>query len=210
MPAVQSKPVSAGGVAPWLGSHPAAKSTLLSLLLLLIFARKRLAATLKQKGGAARVNRGHVLNEGEMDHALEQVYVPSKTPGDESYDLLVPHRGRISQVKVRPTKQSTFNAHYRDFKRLPPVAAATAVSKKKAENKEVTEEDKKLAKREQAKAVRAEGGAAAASAKKVGVNKEFMRQLKAIFRILVPRSNAKEVFIFCLHTSFLILRTYLR
>lgn len=31
----------------------------------------------------------------------------------------------------------------------------------------------------------------------------------AIFRILIPRAHSKEVFIFALHTSFLVLRTYL-
>ncbi|PWN22936.1 putative peroxisomal half ABC transporter [Microstroma glucosiphilum] len=144
-----------------------------------------------------------------MDHALEQVYLPSSDPArDDSYDLLVPHRGRISKVKVRPTKSSTFNTHFADFKKLPPVAGATKASKKKAE-KEMSEADQQEARRQENQAVRAEGGAAAASAKKVGVNAEFLRQLKALFRIMIPRNNAKEVFIFALHTSFLILRTYL-
>lgn len=110
-----------------------------------------------------------------MDHALEQVYLPGQ---DGSYQLLVPHRGRIAKVAVYPTKQSTFDAHYDDFKKLPPVSATTAVSKKKADKQQVTDEDRQLAKRQESQAVRAQGGAAAASAKKVGVNKEFFRQLK--------------------------------
>lgn len=124
-----------------------------------------------------------------MDEALERTYIPSSNSSDPSYTLLVPHRGRISRVKVNPTKESTFDAHFKAFEKLPPVAA------KKTDEKA---------------AVRQEGGAAAASAKRVGVNKEFFRQLRALFKIMIPRSNAKEVFVFVLHTSFLILRTYLR
>lgn len=44
---------------------------------------------------------------------------------------------------------------------------------------------------------------------KVGVNKEFFRQLGAILRIIIPRSHSKEVFLVAAHTFFLLLRTYL-
>ena len=44
---------------------------------------------------------------------------------------------------------------------------------------------------------------------KVGVNKEFFRQLKAILNIIIPRNRSKEVFLIVAHTSFLLLRTYL-
>ncbi|KAI8391468.1 ABC transporter transmembrane region 2-domain-containing protein [Radiomyces spectabilis] len=43
----------------------------------------------------------------------------------------------------------------------------------------------------------------------VGVNREFLRQLRAIATILFPRLRTKEIFILFLHTVFLILRTYL-
>ena len=46
-------------------------------------------------------------------------------------------------------------------------------------------------------------------AKRVGVNAAFFKQLRAIFRILIPRSSSKEVVLFAMHTSFLLLRTYL-
>ena len=193
MPAVQSKPIEAGLV-PWLTSHPASRPALISFLLLLIFARKKLFARLSKS--AVKGARGGSLTEAQMDHYLEQVYVPSRNPRqDPSYELLVPHRGRISKVKVHPTKQSTFDAHFNDFKRLPPVASSTIVSQKAKDKKEVTDEDRETAKKQERQAIKAEGGAAAASAKKVGVNKEFFRQLKALFRIMIPRSNAKEVFI---------------
>lgn len=161
-----------------------------------------------QRGLKAAARRP-ALNDAEMDHALEEVYQPSGQQ-DGSYDLLVPHRGRISKVRVKPTKSSTFATHYNDFKQLPPLAVSTTVSQKSKDRQQITDQDRQSAKRQEQEAVRAQGGAAAASAKRVGVNKEFFRQLRALFKIMIPRSNAKEVFIFTLHTSFLILRTYLR
>ncbi|KAG0283008.1 hypothetical protein BGZ96_012622, partial [Linnemannia gamsii] len=58
----------------------------------------------------------------------------------------------------------------------------------------------------------ATAGSSATSAKssvKVGVNKEFFRQIEAIFKILIPRLHCKETMILILHTTFLVLRTYL-
>ncbi|KAK3838500.1 MAG: ABC transporter transmembrane region 2-domain-containing protein [Linnemannia elongata] len=58
----------------------------------------------------------------------------------------------------------------------------------------------------------ASAGSSASSAKssvKVGVNKEFFRQIEAIFKILIPRLHCKETMILILHTTFLVLRTYL-
>jgi len=50
---------------------------------------------------------------------------------------------------------------------------------------------------------------AATTVNKVGVNKEFFRQLRAILRIIVPRKRSKEVILILAHSSFLLLRTYL-
>ncbi|KAF9166382.1 hypothetical protein DFQ26_008066 [Actinomortierella ambigua] len=58
----------------------------------------------------------------------------------------------------------------------------------------------------------AAAGSSASSAKsniKVGVNKEFFRQIEAIFQILIPKKRSKETLILILHTTFLVLRTYL-
>jgi len=58
----------------------------------------------------------------------------------------------------------------------------------------------------------AAAGSSASSAKssvKVGVNKEFFRQIEAMFKILIPRLRCKETMILMLHTTFLVLRTYL-
>jgi ATP-binding cassette subfamily D (ALD) long-chain fatty acid import protein len=45
--------------------------------------------------------------------------------------------------------------------------------------------------------------------KKVGVNKEFRRQLTSIATILFPNWHTKEALLLVLHSVFLILRTYL-
>jgi hypothetical protein len=89
-----------------------------------------------------------------------------------SRELLVPNRGRVSKVIIRPTKPSTFAAHRPHFKQ-PPSETPTA------------------------------------EPARVGVNKKFLHELSAIFRILIPRWHSKEVWLIGLHTSFLILRTYL-
>jgi hypothetical protein len=44
---------------------------------------------------------------------------------------------------------------------------------------------------------------------KVGVNKEFIRQLKAIAKIIMPSFKTKEFLLIVLHSIFLVLRTWL-
>ncbi|EPQ31499.1 uncharacterized protein PFL1_00834 [Pseudozyma flocculosa PF-1] len=178
------------------------RSVALAALVLLFALRKRLAA-LVDSNALSRRGRASQSSDRDLDAALRQVYVPKP---DGSRELLVPHRGRVSRVPVRPTRQSTFEADFREFKQLPPTSDASLPAKSSSKS---SSHDQQRAQIEDAKAMRAEGGAAAATAKKVGVNKEFFRQLRAIFRILIPRKNSKEVFIFALHTSFLVLRTYL-
>ncbi|SPO29499.1 probable peroxisomal half ABC transporter [Ustilago trichophora] len=175
----------------------------LVLLLALFSLRKRLNQFLHQRnlGKLTRARSGSV--DLDTADALKQVYIPKP---DGSRDLLVPNRGRVSKVPIKPTNPRTFDSDYQVFRKLPPTSDTGAAN---ANKKQLSEEDAKRSQIEDAKAMRAEGGAAAATAKKVGVNKEFFRQLKAIFRILIPRRNSKEVFVFILHTSFLVLRTYL-
>ncbi|RUO96617.1 ABC transporter transmembrane region 2-domain-containing protein [Jimgerdemannia flammicorona] len=45
--------------------------------------------------------------------------------------------------------------------------------------------------------------------RKVGVNGEFLRQIRAILLIIIPNIRSKEVFILLLHSVFLVLRTWL-
>ena len=193
-----------GWLAHVFSPHNRAKQGLGLVALLLLFSiRKRLVHSL-EKRNLAKFARSHTDSDDlDVDSALKQVYLPKP---DGSRDLLVPNRGRVSKVPIKPTTSRTFDADYAVFRKLPPTSDAGAAN---AKNKNLTQHDLNKAQIEDAKAMRAQGGAAAATAKKVGVNKEFFRQLKAIFRILIPRRNSKEVFIFLLHTSFLVLRTYL-
>lgn len=96
-------------------------------------------------------------------------------------ELLVPNRGRVSKVLIHPTKQTTFDAHRALFQPTAPLpnSASTLIT------------------------------STSSATAKVGVNKEFFRQLLAIFKILIPRMTSKEVFLISAHTSFLLLRTYL-
>ncbi|CBQ68560.1 probable peroxisomal half ABC transporter [Sporisorium reilianum SRZ2] len=203
--AVQSKlGHDSGWLAHLLSPHSRAKQGFGLVALLLLFSlRKRLVHSLDQRS-LAKLARSHSDSDGlDVDSALKQVYYPKP---DGSRDLLVPNRGRVSKVPIKPTTTSKFDADYAAFRKLPPTSDVGAAN---AKSKNLSDHDVKRSQIEDAKAMRAEGGAAAATAKKVGVNKEFFRQLKAIFRILIPRRNSKEVFIFLLHTSFLVLRTYL-
>ncbi|EST04538.1 Peroxisomal fatty acyl CoA transporter, transmembrane domain protein [Kalmanozyma brasiliensis GHG001] len=191
-----------GWLAQLLNPQQRAKQGLGLVAVLILFSlRKQLNHFLHQQNIRKLATSGRT--DLDVNDALKQVYVPKP---DGSRDLLVPNRGRVSKVPIKPTKSRTFDADYAVFRQLPPTSDAGVANAKK---KQLTEKETQRSQIEDAKAMRAEGGAAAATAKKVGVNKEFFRQLKAIFRILIPRRNSKEVFIFLLHTSFLVLRTYL-
>ena len=203
--AVQSKlRQDPGWLAQLMSPKQRGKQGAALLLLIALFSlRKRLNRWLHQRnlGTLARARSGSF--NLDIADALKQVYLPKP---DGSRDLLVPNRGHVSKVRIEPTQPQTFDADYKEFRKLPPTSDAAAAI---ANSKQLSEKDVKRSQIEDAKAMRAEGGAAAATAKKVGVNKEFFRQLKAIFRILIPHRNSKEVFVFLLHTSFLVLRTYL-
>ncbi|KAM0752189.1 hypothetical protein T439DRAFT_355062 [Meredithblackwellia eburnea MCA 4105] len=97
-----------------------------------------------------------------------------------SRELLVPNRGRVSKVIIHPTKTSTFKSHAPHFSTKSPGGGAATTA-----------------------------GPPPATGAKVGVNKEFFRQLSAIFKIIIPRATSKEVFLVAAHTGFLLLRTYL-
>lgn len=117
-----------------------------------------------------------------LNQALEKLYIPRDDLGQGSRDLLIPFRNRVSKVTVKPTKKSTYDAHYPYFRIQPPVTNnnTTKDVKNRIKDGQASQEDLKATKREEAKVLREEGGAAAASAKKVGVNKEFFRQLRSV------------------------------
>lgn len=231
--AVQSKPIGAigPGLLDWVRARSSSRYGIVVILALLYFIRERMISSSSSRHGKSKgrpklgktqsalvasqssskirmleevVRKKQPISEEEMDAALEELYVENQ---DGTYDLLVPHRHRISRVNIKTTSKRTFDSHYQDFKKQPPI-----IDKKKstanasAESKSAASAELRVA---EAKALREEGGAAAASAKKVGVNKEFFRQLRAIFKILIPSSKSKELLIFFIHTGYLLLRTYL-
>ncbi|GAA5926084.1 uncharacterized protein JCM15063_005202 [Sporobolomyces koalae] len=146
--------------------------------LLLVRLAKRQIATAKLEATAKR--NQEELTTPQIELAQRDLFKPLS---NGSRELLVPNRGRVSKVVIRPTKPSTFAAHRPFFQ--PPRSKVNQAS--------------------------ANGGRpnAAATAEKVRVNKEFFRQLAAIFRIIIPRWSSKEVWLLGAHSTFLLLRTYL-
>ena len=256
---LQSKPASTAQAAASAAAAAATSSTspllarlrrnrngAVAAVILLVLLRKQLAQILPGSSASSREKRARArtlsqqllrigkdqASEEEIEAALEKLYEPNS---DGTRTLLVPHRGRISKVPIKPTKQATFDAHYEEFSKLPILSGMSKKGKQAAANAAssapLSQKDKDQRALDEAKAIREQGGAAAASAKKVGVNKEFFRQLRcvsfacdrrvalahtphhpfyrAIFRILIPRWHCKESYIFMIHTCFLILRTYL-
>jgi ATP-binding cassette subfamily D (ALD) long-chain fatty acid import protein len=231
--AVQSRPLSV--LSEWIGSRTqSSRYKFLIVFALLIFLRRRLTALVRgqsRKGvaarhGSKRPTPGRKISyaqkaqqeslltelrsrtpatEEELNAAMEELYV---IRADGSYDLLVPYRSRISRVHIHETSSKTIDRNYPLFARQAPILDKKSKQRKleagKSEKEALAEQ-----KVEEARTMREEGGAAAATAKKVGVNREFFRQLRAIFKIIIPNSSSKEVFLFVLHTAFLVLRTYL-
>ncbi|KAJ9100575.1 hypothetical protein QFC21_003619 [Naganishia friedmannii] len=105
---------------------------------------------------------------------------------DGSRTLLVPHRGRISRVRIEPVPQELYESHRKYF--LKPASTTTATSTQSTSATTLQ---------------------AGIRPKRLGANKDFVRQLRAILRIVLPRWLGKEGFLLALHTFFLIFRTVL-
>lgn len=165
--------------APTLASLPATKglrrrlesgsgaAALAATLLALLYLRRKVVQAARE--AADRRKNAPVLSTPQIELAQRDLFRPLP---DGARELLVPNRGRVSKVTIRPTKPSTFAAHRPLFRRRETKGGATATQR-------------------------------------VGVNKEFFRQLAAIWRIIVPRATEKEVGLIAAHTTFLLLRTYL-
>ncbi|GAA5900102.1 hypothetical protein JCM5296_002057 [Sporobolomyces johnsonii] len=155
-----------------LSQQKSSATAVVAALLALVYVRRRLLRAAKE----AKENRDRQeLTTPQIELAQRDLFNPLP---NGSRELLVPNRGRVSKVVIRPTKSSTFAAHRPLFRRPPPAMSSPVPT-------------------------------AAATAAKVGVNKEFFRQLGAILNIIIPRAASKEVWLIGAHTSFLLLRTYL-
>ncbi|GAA96144.1 uncharacterized protein L969DRAFT_14342 [Mixia osmundae IAM 14324] len=151
----------------------------------------------------------------QIEAAQRDLYL---TRNDGTRELLVPDSsgGRVHKVIIRPTSINTFKTHAPYF-----AAAALPAQGSKPKSPSATRSGDRASEKASGamtpggtKMARSPSGKTAATAtvqpvRKVGVNKQFWMQLRAIFRILIPRSTSKEVFLFSLHTFFLLLRTYL-
>ncbi|GAA5902383.1 hypothetical protein JCM8208_007274 [Rhodotorula glutinis] len=155
-------------------------AAIVGTLFALLYLRRKLAQAAQD---AQDKRNQQMLTTPQIEMAQRDLYNP--LPGG-ARELLVPTRGRVSKVVIRPTKASTF-ARHRPLFRKPPPAPSSASSSKPAP-------------------VPAAGSA---SAQRVGVNREFFRQLGAILRIIIPHATSKEVWLLGAHTTFLLLRTYL-
>ncbi|BGP11007.1 ATP-binding cassette long-chain fatty acid transporter pxa1 [Rhodotorula toruloides] len=145
-------------------------------LVALVYLRRKVVQAAAE---AAEKRNRQMLTTPQIELAQRDLYNP--LPGG-ARELLVPARGRVSKVLIKPTKATTF-ARHRPLFRKPPPAARSASSTAPP--------------------------SAGAAAQRVGVNKEFFRQLSAIFRIIIPHATSKEVWLVGAHTAFLLLRTYL-
>ncbi|KAK4052640.1 ATP-binding cassette long-chain fatty acid transporter pxa1 [Microbotryomycetes sp. JL221] len=146
----------------------------LPLVIALYILRKRIMQASIDKKKNRDTMAATALSTPQLELAQRDLYKP--LPGG-ARELLVPNRGRVSKVVIRPTKPTTFQAHRKFFK--------PANKQQQQTNLKTTQQPR------------------------VGVNKEFFRQLKAIFKIIMPRWTSKEVLLVAAHTSFLLLRTWL-
>ncbi|WFD29937.1 ATP-binding cassette long-chain fatty acid transporter pxa1 [Malassezia sp. CBS 17886] len=193
--------------------HRRTRAGVLMLVMLLALGRKQLLAFVRRRVARSRGPPGVVADARKMtlDDGLEQLYLPTGDK-DGSEVLLVPTHGRLSTVLVHPTSRATFEQDFPAFSLPPPVTreAMRRRTKMLGVFGGISPKNLRVLSETEAKATPTPGeSVTSASAMRVGVDREFFRQLRAIFRILVPSLRTKEVSIFLLHTLCLVLRTYL-
>lgn len=147
------------------------------------------------------------------DEMLEQLYNVDQEDAD-AVDLFVPNgkSKSFSKVKVHTTSPATFEHDFDDFMLPPPVSREASRKREKLLGPlgGLTKDNRAKIAAEEAKITPSDGSTlSSASAARVGVDREFFRQLRAVLRICVPNMHSKEVFVFALHTFFLVMRTYL-
>ena len=188
------------------------RGALVLVLLVLALGHKRLLGLRRLRGHWARLRwqRQHV-DPMTLDEGLEQLYYPTES-GNGTIKLLIPDRGRLTAAHVTPTNPATFVRDYEFFSLPPPVSKKAAKARLGILSPwgSITRENAQDV-RENESTIAPEAGESmsSASAMCVGVNREFLRQLRALFRIIFPSLRSKETYLFLLHSMFLVLRTYL-
>jgi hypothetical protein len=168
-----------------------------ALVGLIIVLRRQL---LEQVSGGSKGGKHHgksrsvshtPLNTPQVEAAQRELY---RILPDGSRELLVPtgQSGRIAKVIIKPVKESTYAQHRKSF-----VAEQSSISYTNNDPGKLNGSSNHVASSSAASASTGISGAikpAAAAgksanqvAKKVAVNREFLRQLRAILRIIIPR-----------------------
>ena len=182
------------------------------VILALAMGHKQIVGLTKKRVHLLKLHRHRKrLHNVSLDQGLEQLYYPTDRK-DGTIDLIVPHRGQLRKASVTPTDPKTFQQDYSHFS-LPPPVNKEAVRKRldllgvfgglsPSSARKIRDHEAKIA-------PEAGESVSSASAMRVGVDREFLRQLRALFRIIFPTLRSKEIYMFVLHTFFLVLRTYL-
>lgn len=199
---------------PLSTSYRRSRAVVLLLVMLLALGHKQLTSLaqhwrLKSRKNAERLSAS--APKLSMEEGLEQLYYPSGRD-DGSITLLVPHNGRLRRSLVKPTPDEVYQQNAPHFTLPPPLSKKAAKRRRELLGVFGGVTPEAAAKiREYESTLVPESGESVtnASAQRVGVDREFLRQLRAILRLLFPSWHSKESFIFVLHTFFLVLRTYL-
>jgi ATP-binding cassette subfamily D (ALD) long-chain fatty acid import protein len=174
-----------------LPGNPAVYSGAAALLALLVVLRRRVTDTqgskTSGKGSKRSKSVSHTpLTTPQVEAAQRELY---RVLPDGSRELLVPtgNSGRIAKVIIRPVKESTYAQHRKDF--ISDTNDALSISR---QNKEAvgasSSSASAISRTIQSPAIASAAGQSANQvAKKVAVNKEFLRQLRAILKIIFPR-----------------------
>lgn len=184
------------------GSQLSTGAGVSALLAILVLLRRRLSEDPSDRfrNAVSRANRKNGTGTGatplttpQMEQAQRELYVPLP---DGSRELLVPDsRGRIKRVLIKPTKASTFSKHRQEFVSSSSSSKSGVIDGGTKDSSSANGPADSTATLDPASSNAKRGvpkpGPAASqqqqSMRKVGVNKEFLRQLRAIFKIIIPR-----------------------
>lgn len=197
-----------------IGGHSHRSRALIALLIMVVaLGHKQIQGALHKHVHLERIrlNNRKKVKGLSLEEGLEQLYVPTGDP-DGSVTLYVPDHGHLAKAKVTPTPDAVYKRDYDHFSLPPPLTKEAAKKRLQyltALGGVTPEIAQKIRVEESKLAPEAGESVTSASAMRVGVDREFFRQVRALLRIIFPSIYAKEVYMFVAHTCFLVLRTYL-
>lgn len=175
-----------------------------ALLAILVIVRRRLLDSNDDNNGSNGKRRGSKknftpINTPQIEAAQRELY---QVRPDGSRVLLVPSRNgtSIAKVVIRPVKESTYARHRKSFiaqsenhydnnnkKSTSSLSKATLDGASSSTSSSQLTTGSLKPDQRGSSATAATGQSANQAAKKVAVNKEFLRQLRAILQIIFPR-----------------------